>query len=158
MTMMKGMLAGVVVLFSVSAAIAEEKAAPPAKPANAVMIPAADLKWSDVPNFPGLKMAVAKGDPMKGASHFFIKFPAAFAAPVHHHTADHSVVVLSGTLTLSVDGKDTKLPAGSFFNFTKKQKHGTTCDAGAECLIFVDGRGKWDVVVPTDKTKAAAPK
>src|SRR5262245_52157347 len=76
---------------------------------GAVTTPAADLKWNDIPGFPGLKMAVVQGDPAKGASHFFLKFPAAFAAPVHHHSADHYVTVLSGTLVLTVDGKEAKL-------------------------------------------------
>lgn len=122
---------------------------------SAVLTPAADLKWTDVPNFPGVKMAVAEGDPSKGASHFFIKFEPGFKAPVHHHTANHFVNVVSGTLVLVVDGKETRLPAGSFFSFSKKQKHGTACEAGAECVLSIDARGKWDVLVDKAAEKAA---
>ena len=107
---------------------------------------AADLKWNDVPNFPGVKMAVVSGDPDKGAAHFFIKFAPGFAAPLHHHNADHSVAVVAGTVVLNIDGKDTKLPAGSFFSFHGKKTHSTKCDAGADCVLFVDTRGKWDVI------------
>jgi quercetin dioxygenase-like cupin family protein len=121
------------------------------KKGGAVTTPGADLKWNDIPGFPGLKMAVVQGDPGKGASHFFLKFPAAFAAPVHHHTANHYVTVLTGTLVLTIDGKDAKLPAGSYFSFTDKKPHATKCDAGAECVLFIDARGKWDVVA--DKPK-----
>jgi len=107
---------------------------------------AADLKWNDVPNFPGVKMAAVQGDPAKGASHFFIKFTPGFAAPLHHHNTDHYVAVQTGTLVLNIDGKDVKLPAGSYFSFTHKKVHATRCDAGAECVLFIDARSKWDVV------------
>ena len=116
------------------------------KGGGAVTMAAADLKWSDVPNFPGLKMAVTAGNPAKGASHFFIKFTPGFAAPDHHHSADHFVSVLAGTLVLTIDGKEVKLPAGSYFSFTGKKPHATKCDAGAECVLSIDARGKWDVV------------
>ena len=107
---------------------------------------AADLKWNDVPDFPGVKMAVVSGDPGKGAAHFFIKFAPGFAAPLHHHNSDHSVAVVAGTVVLNIDGKDVKLPVGSFFSFHGKKTHSTKCDAGADCVLFVDTRGKWDVI------------
>jgi quercetin dioxygenase-like cupin family protein len=114
--------------------------------ATAVFAPAADLKWTDVPEFPGVKLAPAQGDPAKGASHFFIKFAPGFSAPEHHHTANHYVTVLAGTLVLKVDGQDHSLSAGSFFSFTGQKKHTTRCAEGAECLLAIDCRGKWDVV------------
>jgi quercetin dioxygenase-like cupin family protein len=118
---------------------------------------AADLKWNDVASFPGLKMAVVSGDPAKGAAHFFMKFPAGFAAPLHHHSANHYVTVVSGTMVMNIDGNDVKLPAGSYFSFTGMKQHMTKCDAGAECVLFLDARGKWDVV-PEAAPKAEAKK
>jgi hypothetical protein len=53
------------------------------KSGNAMLVPASELKWSDVPNFPGVKMAVLDGDPAKGAHHSMIKFAGGFAAPLH---------------------------------------------------------------------------
>jgi len=128
-----------------------------AKPA-AKLMPATDLKWTDVPNFPGLRMAVADGDPAKGASHFFLKFDKGFAAPEHHHNADHFVTVISGTLVLTVDGVETKLPAGSYFSFTGKKPHATRCDAAADCVLEIDARGKWDVIPAKKPTEAKADK
>jgi quercetin dioxygenase-like cupin family protein len=113
---------------------------------NAVFAPAGELKWNDVPDSKGVQLAVVQGDPAKGASHFFIKFAPGFSAPVHHHSADHFVTVVKGTLVLAVDGKEQKLPAGSYFAFSKKKPHATRCEAGAECVLAVDARGKWDVV------------
>ena len=135
-----------------------------AKGGHATLVPAADIKWTDVEGFPGVKMAALQGDPGKGANHNMQKLPAGFQAPMHHHTSDHYVLVVSGTMVLTVEGKETKLPPGSYFAFTGKKEHLTKCEAGADCVLFVDARGKWDVVVPKgneakkDEKKAPAPK
>ena len=126
------------------------------KSGNAMLVPAGDLKWNDVPNFPGVKMAVLDGDPAKGAHHSMIRFTGGFSAPLHHHSSDHSGTVVAGTLVLTVDGKESRLPAGSYFAFKGKGKHMTKCEAGADCILSMDVRGKWDVI--PDDTKPAAKK
>ncbi len=126
-----------------------------AKP-GATLTGAADLKWSDVPGMAGLHMAVADGDPAKGASHFFIKFDKGFAAPEHHHNADHYATVVSGTVVLTVDGKETKLGPGSYFSFVGAKPHATRCEAASDCVLQIDARGKWDVV-PEKKADAKKP-
>jgi quercetin dioxygenase-like cupin family protein len=120
---------------------------------GAVFVPAADVKWTDVPGSPGVRIAALGGDPGKGASHFFLKFAGGFSAPVHHHSSNHYVTVVSGTLVLAVDGKEHKLPAGSYFSFTGKKPHATRCEAGADCVLAMDVRGKWDVVAPKPAAK-----
>ena len=121
-------------------------AAPQKGGGTAVLVPASDLKWVDVPNRPGAKLAAVQGDPSKGASHFFIKLPAGFSAPLHHHSPDHYVAVMAGTVVYNVDGQDHTLPAGSYFSFTGKKTHTTHCADGTDCVLFVDSRGKWDIV------------
>ena len=123
---------------------------------SAILTPTGNMKWTDVDGFPGVQMAVLQGRPDKGPHHSVIKLPGGFTAPLHHHTSDHYVTVVAGTMALTVDGKETKLPAGSFFSFTGKKQHLTKCEAGADCILAVDSRGKWDVL--PEKAKAAAKK
>ena len=125
-----------------------------AKGGTATLMPADGIKWSDVPNFPGVKMGTLQGDPGKGAAHFMMKLPGGFTSPPNHHPSDHYVTVVSGTISFTVDGKDTKLPAGSYFAFTGKKPHVTRCEAGADCVLAVDSRGKWDVLVEGAKPAA----
>ena len=114
---------------------------------KASVVPAGDLKWKDAgPGSPGVQYAAVAGDPMKGAAKFFVKLPSGFSAPLHHHTADHFSVVLSGTVVQNVDGQDVTLPAGSYFSHTGKKQHTTQCTDPAGCTLFVDAHGKWDVV------------
>jgi quercetin dioxygenase-like cupin family protein len=141
-----------VVLAGLSWSIAPRVQAAEKGKKGALLVPAADIKWNDVPDMAGVQMAAVDGDPSKGPSHFFIKFVGGFTAPVHHHSANHFVTVVAGTLVLTVDGSEQKLPPGSFFAFTNKAKHATACAAGADCVLSVDSRGKWDVLVEGQKT------
>ena len=114
---------------------------------KSVTIPAGDLKWTDAgPDTPGVQYAAVAGDPKKGAGKFFVKLPSGFSAGMHHHTADHFSVVVSGTLVQNVDGQDVTMPAGSYFSYTGKKQHTTKCTDAAGCILFVDAHGKWDVV------------
>lgn len=116
------------------------------KAGTAVLTPADAITWNEVPGFPGVSLAVLQGDPAKGPHHSMMKFKDGFAAPLHHHSSDHFVTVVSGTLGLTVDGKETLLPAGSYFQFKGMKPHLTRCVPGSDCVISVDARGKWDVV------------
>lgn len=139
---------------TVAALLAGLALAPQAYAAGgAVFVPASEVKWADVPGSPGVQVGALGSDPGKGASHFFLKLAGGFSAPVHHHSSNHYVTVVSGTLVLAVDGKEHKLPAGSYFAFTGKKPHATRCDAGADCVLAMDVRGKWDVVAPKPAAK-----
>ena len=113
--------------------------------AKAVVTPAADVKWTPA-GVPGVSTAAVDGDMSKGPSHFFLKYAAGFNAPIHHHSPDHYVTVVSGNLVLVLDGKDQRVPPGSYFAFTGKAKHGARCEGSEDCVMFVDARGAWDVV------------
>lgn len=113
---------------------------------SAVLTPAADIKWNDVPGFPGVQLAAVRGNPAKGAHHSMLKFTGGFAAPVHHHTTDHYGTVVAGTVVLASGGREVRLPPGSYFSFTGRMPHSTRCEAGADCILAIDARGKWDVV------------
>jgi anti-sigma factor ChrR (cupin superfamily) len=133
-------------LAAVSLMAAPAEAKSPASAGKATLVGVEELKWVDVPNTP-VKMATVKGDSAKGAHASFLKLPAGFSAPLHSHTADHHVAVVSGTMVLTPEGGTAKkLGPGSWFEFTGKKKHVTACDAGADCVIYVVSKGAWDLV------------
>ena len=113
--------------------------------AKTVVTPASEVKWAGA-GVPGVSTAPVDGDMAKGPSHFFLKYASGFVAPVHHHSPDHYVTVVSGNLVLIVDGKEQRVPPGSYFAFTGKAKHGARCEGSEDCVMFVDARGAWDVV------------
>ncbi|MBS1149777.1 MAG: hypothetical protein H6Q89_1475 [Myxococcaceae bacterium] len=123
------------------------------KTENVVIIPSMEMKWVDQPDAQGVKIAVAEGDLKKGPHHAYLKFNAGFDMPIHHHSADTYGTLISGTMMMTVDGKEYRIQPGSYFSYTSKAKHATRCDKGADCVLFVDVRGAWDVV-PEKAVKA----
>lgn len=122
------------------------KAAPPEAKNGAILLVDSDLKWTSDPKRPGTYMALAEGDPEKGPAHFYLKYDKGFAGGLHYHSSDHGGWILSGTVILVIDGKETKLPPGSFYFVKAKTPHIAKCAADAACVMTVDVRGKWDAV------------
>jgi hypothetical protein len=109
------------------------------------------LKWAPIPDGNGAMTALAWGDP-NGTHGAFNKFPAGFVAPLHTHSFDLRIVVLSGTMSMTgSDGKETLLPAGSFFLQPNTYKHVTQCKEGAECLAYIATNGKFDLKLVDQK-------
>ncbi len=113
--------------------------------AAATFTPMSDLKWSAAA-IPGVSTAVVEGDMTKGPSHFYLKYDPGLVTPVHHHSPDHYVTVVSGTLVLTVDGKEHRLGPGSFFALTGKAKHAARVEGKDPAVMFIAARGAWDVV------------
>ena len=147
---------GIVVCFVLAVSVAQGADAKKAKPAaskNTIVLPA-DLKWVDAPDAPGVKFADVVGDHTKGAYAMFIKFPAGFAAPMHTHTSDINVVIVSGTVIHGPEGKpEVRLPPGSFMKQAGgSYRHTTACDKASECVMFSESKGKFDLI-PAEAAK-----
>jgi quercetin dioxygenase-like cupin family protein len=113
---------------------------------KAALVPLSQLTWTGA-GIPGVSTAVVQGDMKAGASHFYLKYAAGFVTPPHHHSPDHYVSTVSGNLVLIADGKEQALPPGSYFAFTGKARHAARCEGTQDCVMFIDARGPWDVVV-----------
>ena len=127
------------------------KSAPKGPASRLVVKPAGDLKWTDLDpqGAPGVKVADLWGDHAKGAFGALFKLPAGFAAPLHTHTHDMKVVIVSGTYIQAPDGKpEFRLAPGSYFMQPGgNYRHTTTCDKASDCLFFVESGGKFDLKV-----------
>jgi hypothetical protein len=139
---------------------AQRAAGTKAKPAASrlVVMPEADMKWTDLDpaGAPGVKVADLWGNHATGAFGAIFKLPAGFAAPLHTHTYDMKVVIVSGTYIQVPEGKpEFRLGPGSYFlQPGGDYRHTTTCDKASDCVFFVEGRGKFDLkVVATGTTE-----
>lgn len=141
-------------LFAASFTVA---AALPAQTAKApVFVPAADLKWValDAQRAPGVMIADVNGDHTKGAFDAFTKFPAGFMAPLHTHTNDLKIVIISGTFLQTPEGKaEVRLGPGSYLlQPGGNYRHTTGCAKGADCVFYISGGGKFDLL-PVEAAK-----
>ena len=139
-------VAGVLVA---TAGLALAKGAP-----KSVVSPSEGIQWADA-GVPGVSIAAVQGDMKKGASHFFLRYGTGFVAPPHRHSPDHYVTVVSGTILLTVDGKEHRLTPGSYFELTGKALHAAKVEGEQPCVMFVDARGPWDLVL--EKSADAKP-
>jgi anti-sigma factor ChrR (cupin superfamily) len=140
---------------------AETKAKSAAKPAASrlVVMPAGDVKWTDLdPGAPGVKVADLWGDHAKGAYGALFKLPAGFAAPLHTHTHDMKVVIVSGTYIQAPEGKpEFRLEPGSYFMQPGGDyRHTTTCGQGSDCVFFVESKGPFDLKPAAASSKPPA--
>src|SRR5216117_1527271 len=134
---------------------ATAKRASPAAASRLVVMPASDVKWADLdPGAPGVKVADLWGNHAKGAFGALFKLPAGFAVPLHTHTYDMKVVILSGTYIQAPEGKpEFRLGPGSYFlQPGGNYRHTTSCDPSSECVFFVESKGKFDLK-PVDAGK-----
>ena len=117
--------------------------------ARLVVMPASDLKWTDLDptGAPGVKVATLWGNFAKGAFGAFFRLPAGFAVPLHTHTNDLKVVIVSGTYIQAPEGKpEFRIGAGSYFMQPGgNYRHTTSCGTDADCVLFVEGKGKFDL-------------
>lgn len=112
---------------------------------SAVVVAKANLKWKDMGN--GITAAPVSGNMEKGASRFFLKYPVGLVTPKHHHDTDHYATVVSGTITLTVEGKDHKLGPGAYFALTNKASHTAKVEGNEDAVFFIQALGPWNVVM-----------
>jgi quercetin dioxygenase-like cupin family protein len=120
-------------------------AAPMLAAAGSAVVAKADLKWKDMGN--GVMAAPVSGNMDKGASRFFLKYPVGLVTPKHHHSTNHYATVVSGTITLTVEGKEHKLGPGSYFALTNKAPHIAKVEGNEEAVFFIQADGPWNVVM-----------
>lgn len=148
------------VLFLLAAALLPQRAEAGEDKAGAksfVAKSAADMKWEALPDAPpGPMLSMLWGDPTKGGYGAIEKFPAGFSAPLHTHSGDHKIVIISGTWIHGEEGKpDMRLGAGSYLFQPANQKHTTACDAASECVFFIESKGKFDIKMVEEKKAPA---
>jgi len=135
-----------------TAALAQKTAQPKASETagTPIFIPASDLKWADLnpTGAPGVKIADVWGDHAKGGYGAFLKFPAGFLSPLHTHTHDIKIVVISGTYTQAPEGKSAaRLGKGSYaFQPGGNYKHISGCDKASACVLFIESTGPFDLL------------
>jgi anti-sigma factor ChrR (cupin superfamily) len=115
-----------------------------------VPIRASDLKWVDLDptGAPGVKVADLWGDHTKGPFGAIFKLPAGFAAPLHTHTHEMKLVIISGNYLQAPEGKaEFALGPGSFLlQPGGNYRHTTSCDKASDCVFFVTSNGAFDLL------------
>jgi quercetin dioxygenase-like cupin family protein len=127
-----------------------------------VLSPLADAKWTPLmKDGPLPAMAPIEGDAMKGAHFAYLKLPAGFTSPAHTHSYDYWAVLIQGKMTHwatngGSEAEAKQLGVGDLTYMPAKVEHISKCFPGAECVMAVYQKGKFDFI-PAKEAKAAAP-
>jgi len=152
----KGILFSLSLLFGAavlaqSSEAAKAKSAPKDPASRLVVMPAGELKWADLDpkGAPGVKIADLWGNHATGAFGAFVQLPGGFAVPLHTHTFDYKVVIVSGTYIQVPEGKpEFRIGPGSYFMQPGgNYRHTTSCDTASPCVFFLESKGKFDLKV-----------
>ena len=104
-----------------------------------------DLKWSELPERPGMQFAVLSGDPKKGEYTQMRKVPAGTNNPLHSHSSELKNVIISGVWYEGADAASVKdFGPGSVVVMPGNWVHVSGCRAGADCVFYQEGKGKFD--------------
>lgn len=100
----------------------------------------AKLQWGPCPEFmpKGCEIAVLHGDPSKPNADLFFKVPGNVSIPRHWHTSAERMVLVSGRLEVTYDGRGpVVLKPGTYAYGPAKAPHKAFCAKGAPCVLFI---------------------
>ena len=110
-----------------------------------LMVSFDDLKWTDLPERPGMKFALLSGDPKTGAYTQVRRVPAGTDNPLHSHSSEITNVIISGVWYTGADAATAKnFGPGSVVLMPGDWAHVSGCRAGTDCVFYQDGKGKFD--------------
>jgi quercetin dioxygenase-like cupin family protein len=113
--------------------------------ASLVALTPGDIRWEPQPNRPTGFMQFPLWGPLDGFHARFIKWPAKAAIPLHKHTADHRMVVISGTYLYGVNQQPEKqYGPGSFIMTPGGTPHTAGCPEG--CIFYEEVSGTADAI------------
>ena len=132
-----------------TAALAQEGATPAAATeqgdSRPLMVSFAELTWTELPERKGMQFAVLSGDPTKGEYTQMRKVPAGTDNPLHAHSSELKNVIISGVWYTGANATSARdFGAGSVVMMPADWVHVSGCRAGADCVFYQDGRGRFD--------------
>ncbi|OIO03602.1 MAG: hypothetical protein COX65_06985 [Elusimicrobia bacterium CG_4_10_14_0_2_um_filter_56_8] len=111
---------------------------------DTIVLKNGDLKFMDI--MPGVVRAYAWGE-TNGIHGNFTRLRAGYRSPMHTHTYDVKIVVITGMLLHGDSGgKITRLGPGSFCFIPEGMKHTTACVDDSDCLFYEEQPGRFDMM------------
>ncbi len=103
--------------------------------------PMAKAKFGNLPVLPKCAtIAVANGDPTKGAAVILAKVATGCVIPWHWHTASEQLMFVVGSAKVDMkDGAPARMHTGDYLNLPSKNVHQFSCVAACTFFLVTDG-------------------
>jgi hypothetical protein len=120
-----------------------------------LMVSYTELKWTELPERNGMQFAVLSGDPKEGAYTQMRKVPAGTDNPLHAHGSEIKNVIISGVWYTGADSASARdFGPGSIIVMPAHWVHVSGCRPGNECVLYQEGKGKFDFQPAVKPTSA----
>jgi quercetin dioxygenase-like cupin family protein len=137
-------------------------------PEKPVVNHAATASFAPVSNIPECAMAsLERGDPATGSSTFLLRMTAGCEVPWHWHTADETLLMVSGSLSIHMkDNRPAAARHSDYIFLPAKHAHSAKCLGADSCEFFLVSGGAFDIhyvdktgkeIAMTEAVEAAAP-
>jgi len=103
------------------------------------------LKYIAIPDMPACaSAAILRGDPRSGAAWVLLKLGSGCRVPWHWHTANESLLVISGRGSVEMkDGPPLAFAPGAYASLPSNHVHRATCTR--TCLLFNAADAAFDI-------------
>ena len=110
-----------------------------------MMVSFSELKWTALPERPGMQFALLSGDPKTGPYTQMRKVPAGTDNGLHSHSSEIKNVIVSGVWYTGTDAATAKdFGPGSVVLMPGNWVHVSGCRTGSDCVFYQEGKGKFD--------------
>ena len=124
-----------------------------------LMLSLAELNWVELTERKGMQFATLSGDPTKGEYTQMRKVPAGTDNPLHAHSSEIKNVVISGVWYTGTDAASARdFGPGSVVVMPADWVHVSGCRGGSECVLYQEGKGKFDFKPVAKKASDTIPK
>ena len=103
------------------------------------------MKFTPIPDMPGCaSAAILRGNPRSGPAWVLLKLASGCRVPWHWHTANETLVVISGRGTVSMkDGPPLRFLPGAYASLPSHHQHKASCSR--TCVLFNGADAAFDI-------------
>ena len=145
MTMPSNRACILLIMLGVAAAVGESASTLADDTNQAITLKPDTLEFSPIPDMPGCaSAAIVRGNPRNGPAWVYLKLATGCRVPWHWHTANETLLVISGRGTLAMkDGPPLKFVPGAYASLPNHHVHEASCSRA--CLLFNTADAAFDI-------------
>ena len=145
MTMRSNRIRVLLVMLGAAAAVGDSAPTRAEDTAQMITLNPQTLKFTPIPDLPGCaSAAILRGDPRTGPAWVLLKLASGCRVPWHWHTANETLLVISGRGTLAMkDGPPLQFAPGAYASLPSHHMHQASCSRA--CLLFNAADAAFDI-------------
>jgi len=115
------------------------------EPDKMIVLNPQTMKFTPIPDMPSCATAaILRGNPRTGPAWVLLKLASGCRVPWHRHTANESLLVVSGQGTLEMrDGPPLQFTPGAYASLPRQHVHQAKCTRS--CLLFNSADAAFDI-------------